>query len=83
VIRHRLDEERVTVKDLEKLSFEQAFGELEATVERLEGGDLTLDEAIALYERGMGLAQRCNATLDAAELRVQQLTVASSQQQVA
>ena len=71
------------MKDLEKLSFEQAFGELEATVQRLEGGDLTLDEAIALYERGMGLARRCNDTLDAAELRVQQLEVASSQQQVA
>jgi exodeoxyribonuclease VII small subunit len=72
-----------TVKDLEKLSFEQAFGELEATVQRLEGGDLTLDEAITLYEWGMGLARRCNDTLDAAELRMQQVAVASNQQQVA
>jgi exodeoxyribonuclease VII small subunit len=71
------------VKDLEKLSFEQAFGELEATVERLEAGDLTLDEAVALYERGMGLARRCNDTLDTAELRVQQLAEASNQLPVA
>jgi exodeoxyribonuclease VII small subunit len=67
------------VKELEKLSFEEAFGELEVTVQRLEGGDLTLDEAVALYERGMGLARRCNDALDAAELRVQELAVASDQ----
>jgi exodeoxyribonuclease VII small subunit len=67
------------VKDLEELSFEEAFGELEAAVQRLEDGDLTLDEAVALYERGMGLARRCSDTLDAAELRVQELAVASTQ----
>ena len=71
------------MKDLEKLSFEQAFGELEATVQRLEAGDLTLDEAIDLYERGMGLARRCNDSLDAAELRVQQLAEASNRQPAA
>lgn len=59
--------------ELEKLSFEQAIGELEATVQRLEGGDLSLAEAIALYERGMRLAQHCNDVLDAAELQVQEL----------
>ncbi len=59
--------------DLEELSFEQAVGELEATVERLEGGDLPLTDAIALYERGMRLAQHCNQLLDAAELQVQEL----------
>lgn len=58
------------VKDL---TFEQAFGELEMTVQRLEAGDLTLEEAIALYERGMRLAQRCSSALDAAELQVQTL----------
>jgi exodeoxyribonuclease VII small subunit len=67
------------VKELEELSFEEAFGELEGAVQRLEGGELTLDEAVALYERGMGLARRCNDALDAAELRVQELAVASSQ----
>ena len=59
--------------ELEKLSFEAAFGELEATVQRLETGELTLEEAIALYERGMRLARRCSEALDAAELQVQQL----------
>ena len=59
--------------ELRELSFEQAVGELEATVERLEGGDLPLTEAIALYERGMRLAQHCSQLLDAAELQVQEL----------
>ena len=59
--------------DLKDLSFEQAIGELDSTVQRLEGGDLTLSEAIALYERGMRLVQHCNDALDAAELQVQEL----------
>jgi exodeoxyribonuclease VII small subunit len=62
-------------KELEDLSFEQAFEELGTTVQRLEAGDLALEEAIALYERGMRLAQRCNDALDAAELQVEELSV--------
>lgn len=69
-------------EELEALSFEQAFDELEQTVHRLEAGDLTLDEAIATYERGMRLARRCGAALDAAELQIQQLAVVSDQQQL-
>lgn len=57
----------------EKVTFEEAFQELEATVQRLEAGDLPIDEMVALFERGMRLAQLCNARLDAAELRVGQL----------
>jgi exodeoxyribonuclease VII small subunit len=66
--------------ELEKMSFEEAFGDLEATVQRLEDGELTLEEALTLYERGMRLAQRCSDALDAAELQVQQLGAASEQQ---
>jgi exodeoxyribonuclease VII small subunit len=65
------------------LSFEEAYSELEATVQRLEQGDLTLEEAITLYEQGMRLAQHCNDALDTAELQVQQLSVLSDQQQPA
>ena len=63
-------------EELEGLTFEEAFGELEATVQRLEAGSLTLDEAIAVYQRGMSLAQHCSAALDAAELQVEELTEA-------
>jgi exodeoxyribonuclease VII small subunit len=64
--------------DLASLSFEQAIGELESTVQRLEGGDLSLTEAIALYERGMHLVQHCNDALDAADLQVQELAGSGS-----
>ena len=56
-----------------QLSFEEAFQELEDTVQRLEGGGLILDESIALFERGMKLAEHCGQKLDDAELKVSQL----------
>lgn len=67
-------------QEIEALSFEQAYEELERTVQRLEAGDLTLDEAIALYEQGMQLARHCGTVLDAAELQIQQVPVAGTQQ---
>jgi exodeoxyribonuclease VII small subunit len=68
--------------DGKELSFEQAVGELDDTVQRLEGGDLSLAEAIALYERGMRLVQHCNDVLDAAELQVQTLEQPDSPSEV-
>jgi exodeoxyribonuclease VII small subunit len=61
------------MSEMENLSFEAAFTELEEVVQQLEAGDLRLDQAMALFERGMALAAHCNARLDRAELRVQQL----------
>lgn len=63
-------EDRIEVKGL---SFEEAFKELEETVRKLEEGDLTLEDSIALFERGMQLAQHCGQMLDRAELKVRQL----------
>lgn len=60
--------------DIEKMTFEQAFSELELTVQKLEEGSLPLAETIALYERGMALAQYCNVQLDQAELSIKALT---------
>jgi exodeoxyribonuclease VII small subunit len=54
-------------------AFDETLGQLEATVAALEGGQLPLDEALAIFERGMRLAQTCERVLDAAELRIQQL----------
>jgi exodeoxyribonuclease VII small subunit len=68
--------------DVETLSFEKAYQELEATVQKLEDGNLTLEEAISTYERGIHLAQRCGDALDAAELQVQELTLVDDQQQL-
>ena len=60
--------------EIENLTFEQAFAELEETVRRLEAGGLALEESLALFERGQALAARCNAQLDQAELKVRQLS---------
>ena len=61
------------MKKITELSFEEAYAELEQTVSRLERGDLSLEESIALVERGQARASRCNGQLDTAELKVRQL----------
>ena len=62
------------MSDIDDLTFEQAFAELEETVRKLEEGGLALEESLALFERGQALAARCNAQLDQAELKVRQLS---------
>ena len=57
----------------EELSFETAFAQLEEIVGKLEAGDLSLDDALALFERGQRLAAFCGTKLDEAELVVQKL----------
>lgn len=56
------------------LPFEQAFQELDELVKQLEAGELSLDESLALYERGQALAVRCQSLLETAELKIQTLT---------
>jgi exodeoxyribonuclease VII small subunit len=56
------------------VTFEQAEAELRMIVERLESGDVAIDEAIALWERGEALYVICRERLDAAEGKVEELT---------
>ena len=58
---------------VQALTFEAAYERLEKTVGRLEATDLALEEALALYEEGLTLVHRCNALLEAAELKIQQV----------
>jgi exodeoxyribonuclease VII small subunit len=51
--------------------FEAALAELEALVERLERGDLPLDEALKTFERGVELTRYCQASLKAAQQKVE------------
>jgi len=60
--------------DIKHMTFEQAYQALEETVQKLETGNLPLAEAIALYQRGMALANHCGRRLDQAELTVKTLT---------
>ena len=55
-----------TIKD-----FESASAELETIVKRMEDGDLTLEQALALYERGVQLSRFCHARLEDAERRLE------------
>ncbi len=59
--------------ELKELSFETAAAELEALVQRLEAGELPLEETVACYQRGQSLAQHCQSLLDEVELRIQEL----------
>lgn len=61
--------------DISALTFEQAFTRLAAAVERLQAGNLSLEQAITEFEAGQSLAERCNQLLDEAELKVSQVAV--------
>ncbi|PBJ82257.1 exodeoxyribonuclease VII small subunit [Lysobacteraceae bacterium NML93-0399] len=54
--------------------FENALAQLEALVERMEGGELSLEDSLGAYERGVGLYRRCQQALEDAELRVKLLS---------
>ncbi|MEG9433442.1 exodeoxyribonuclease VII small subunit [Terriglobus sp. ADX1] len=54
-------------------TFEEQLKSLESVVERLEKGDLPLEESLALFEQGVALSESCKKELDAAEGRVQVL----------
>lgn len=52
------------------IPYEQAALELESVVKLLEGGDLTLEDSIKMFERGIGLVRLCNNKLDEIEKRI-------------
>jgi exodeoxyribonuclease VII small subunit len=54
-------------------SFETCLDELEKVVKELEGGELSLDRSLELFERGMGLSDLCRKQLEEAETRVETL----------
>ncbi|MDC7785438.1 exodeoxyribonuclease VII small subunit [Rhodoplanes sp. TEM] len=61
--------------DVATLGFERALEELEGIVERLESGNVPLEESVAIYERGEALKRRCEELLSQAEARVQKITL--------
>ena len=61
--------------DVGSLSFEEALGELEGIVQRLEQGEVDLEDSIALYERGQALKAHCEAKLKAAEGRLEKIVM--------
>ncbi|MGB2895859.1 MAG: exodeoxyribonuclease VII small subunit [Anaerolineales bacterium] len=61
-------------KTIEKMSYEEAFMELQSVVEKLESGELPLKDSLALFERGQALSARCSELLEEAQLKLRQLT---------
>ena len=54
--------------------FESSLDQLEQLVEKMEHGEMSLEESLAAYERGVGLYRKCQTALEQAELRVRLLT---------
>jgi exodeoxyribonuclease VII small subunit len=69
-------------RDDKALGFEQALAELEGLVERLEHGDLPLDEALKAFERGVALTRQCQSSLQAAQQKVEVLLKRSGAEQL-
>ncbi|ROO27375.1 exodeoxyribonuclease VII small subunit [Salinisphaera orenii MK-B5] len=63
--------------------FESSVAELEALVEALESGEVSLETALAQFERGVVLARQCQSLLKNAELRVDQLLAEGDEERVA
>lgn len=57
-------------QEAETLSFEQAMSELEELVAKLDEGNLTLEDSLQLYEKGVNLSDLCHQKLEEAELRI-------------
>ena len=62
------------VTDSSIKDFEAAIAELDGIVRKLEDGDLSLEQSLALYERGVQLSRFCHARLEDAERRIEILT---------
>ena len=60
--------------DIKKLSFEEALTELEEIVERLETGEVALEESIEIYRRGSQLRAYCDEKLKSAQARIEKIT---------
>jgi exodeoxyribonuclease VII small subunit len=62
--------------DIAKMTFEQALESLEEIVDRLEGGEVSLEESIETYTRGTQLKRHCEAKLQTAKERVEKIELA-------
>lgn len=69
------DQGRADPADISSLSYEAALAQLDALIQKLEGGSIALEDAIAAYERGTRLARHCEELLDRTERRVSALMV--------
>ena len=67
---------------LEKMTFEQAMNELEMLVNSLDKGDISLDQAIAAYDRGSQLKDHCQKKLNEAKMKVETIQLSDNSEVV-
>ena len=65
--------DKIAKKDQADKKFESALEELESVVEQLESGDLSLEDSLAAFEKGVGLVKYCNQKLSEVEKKVELL----------
>ena len=64
----------LTEKQIAKLSYEQAIERLEDLIDRIESGDIGLEDSVKAYEQGIALKKHCEAIQNRAEQRVRELS---------
>ncbi len=64
----------------DRKTFEKSVEELDEIVSKMESGDLSLDESLKLFEKGVKLTRSCQKTLAEAEAKIEKLMANSSQQ---
>jgi exodeoxyribonuclease VII small subunit len=62
-------------REVTALSYEEALGELEGLIRKLETGSIDLADSISSYERGVALANHCSTLLEQTETKVQRLVL--------
>jgi exodeoxyribonuclease VII small subunit len=71
----RMAKDDKNTADVAALTFEQALKQLEDIVQRLEKGQVDLEDSIAIYERGTALKAHCEAKLRDAEARIEKIVI--------
>jgi exodeoxyribonuclease VII small subunit len=72
---HAMSKDDKNTADVAALTFEQALKQLEDIVQRLEKGQVDLEDSIAIYERGTALKAHCEAKLRDAEARIEKIVI--------
>ena len=68
-----MNDDAVSLKPMMDITFEEALKELEAIVDSLERGEISLDDAIAAFERGTRLKSHCQSRLEEARMKVEKI----------
>ena len=72
--KENMAKEEIKNNDLSKLTFEQAIKQLGNIVQKIEEGEIPLQDSLEQYEKGMALIKHCKGILEKAEKRIEKIT---------